>query len=100
VRWRALPLVILVAAASVQAQPASRDLRLLANGHVRFDNGPELDMQGLRVELLKIKRTKPRLRVHLLADAAAKYNAVAAVLSEFQRSGCCDLGLAVFEKSN
>ena len=82
------------------AHTLSRNLYFLPNGYVRFDNGPPLDMRKLRLELKRMERISPRPQIHLQPSKLDRYDLVARVLAEFQRSGCCDLGFRGIENPN
>jgi biopolymer transport protein ExbD len=74
---------LLVTTASAQAQSAALRLYVLPDNHVRFENGPELDLDQLRLEVRKLKRRKPRPDIRLQLDKKATYDLVAKTLATF-----------------
>ncbi|HEY2033098.1 MAG TPA: biopolymer transporter ExbD [Rhizomicrobium sp.] len=69
------------------AQSKPLALYILHNGHVRFDNGPELSEDQLLDKIRALEKQKPRPEIRLKADATAKYADVAKVLTLFQKEG-------------
>jgi biopolymer transport protein ExbD len=81
-----------MAIATAQAQPANLRLYVLPDEHVRFENGPELNLVQLNLEIRKLKRHKPRPDISLQLDKKATYDQVAKALATFQREGYDHLG--------
>jgi biopolymer transport protein ExbD len=86
-------MTLLMAAAPAQAHTTLLNLYLLPDNHVRFENGPELDLAQLRLKIRNLKRRKPWPNIVLQPDkAAARYDFVAKVLATFQSEGYDRLG--------
>jgi biopolymer transport protein ExbD len=99
-KWRIVVALLIVSVRMTDAHPYVRHLQILPNGHVRFDNGPELDLIHLRLEIRKMSNERPQPNVSLLPDRRTNYANVAAVLVEFQRAGYNHLGFTGIETSN
>jgi hypothetical protein len=69
------------------AANAFLELQILRNGHVRFNDGPELDGNHLAAKIRELMRQSPRPDIHIMPNKAASYTSVAAVLAAFQRAG-------------
>ena len=85
-------IVLFLYAVDAEARTTAIELRILENGHVRIDSGPELDLRQLKRELQKLSKERTAPRVLLLRDKNVSYAVVAQVLREFQETNCCDLG--------
>ncbi len=85
-------ILLFLPAAIAQTHAAAIELRILQNGHVRIDNGPEIDLRQLKLELQRISKERTAPRVHLLSNKDVSYAVVSQVLREFQETNCCDLG--------
>jgi len=77
----------LVAAACSRRQARLLHLHVLRNGHVRFDDGQELDLVQLRSQVRLLMQEAPRPDISIEADKDAEYDAVAKVFSIFQEEG-------------
>ncbi len=82
------------------AKAAFRTLHFLNDGQYRFDNGPEIDLQKLKLEIIRMARRHDCPDVHLAPNKHARYDKVAAALVQFQRYGCNDLGFRGIESSH
>jgi biopolymer transport protein ExbD len=78
----------------------SVDLALLPNGHVRFDNGPAMDLHHLRLEILRMSRERPRPAVRLRLDRHINFAFLVTVLKEFQQAGYDRIGFTAARNSN
>ena len=61
-------------------------LRILSNGHVRFDGGPELDHRHLLLKINSLMRSDPRPDIRLLPSKNAGFQAISEVLKAFQET--------------
>jgi len=100
VNWRIVAALLIALVQAADARPHVWHLHILPNGHVRFDNGPELDLSHLRLEIRKMSNERPHPSVSLLPDRRAKFETVAAVLAEFQRAGYNHIGFTGIETPN
>ncbi len=74
-------------ASCCMAQTKPLALSVLPNGHVRFADGPELDISQLRAKVEILMRENPRPEIRILPSKDASYSAVAEVLQTFQEVG-------------
>jgi len=72
-------------ASNCDAESMPLNLNILPNGHVRFENGPELDQHALRAKIENLMRTEPHPYIRIVPDRHASYDAVAKVLRAFQQ---------------
>jgi hypothetical protein len=85
--WRIVFTLLIFSIGVAYAQSDPRDLHILANGHVRFDSGPEIDLSQLKLRLEELSQRGPRPEIRLFPDKGASYSAVAPVLRQFQELG-------------
>jgi biopolymer transport protein ExbD len=93
-------MVVFISAGAADAQPATRTLKFLPNGHVQFDAGPELDLRHPQPEIKRMARERDCPDVHVRPDKHTTYARVAAVMKLFQQFGCYDLGFLDTQNSN
>jgi biopolymer transport protein ExbD len=79
-------LVLTITASIAQAAP-STVLHILKNGHVRFEDGPELNVDQFKEELRRRSAEKSLTELTLGLEQKPDYSAIAAVLAEMQNSG-------------
>ncbi len=96
--WKACLAAILLITVSADARMAFRTLKFLPDGHMQFDDGPELDLRQLRIEIKRMVREHDCPDVHLQPDKHASYARVAVALKLFQQFGCNNLGFRGLEK--
>lgn len=76
-------------------------LFFLENGHVRFDDGPELDLMQFRQQVRALKREEPRPDIALETNIRTKYEFVATVLKIFQEEAYgAHLGFTGIDQAN
>ncbi len=85
-RWLVSVLILMITANFAQATP-STVLHILKNGHVRFENGPELNMDQFKEELRKRSADNSLTGLTLGLEQKPDYSAIAAVFAEMQKSG-------------
>ena len=68
------------------AEPKILTLHILANGNMRFDDGPELNLPQLKIELEKMAKETSPANVKIQPEANAPAATISAVVSEFERA--------------
>jgi biopolymer transport protein ExbD len=89
-------------AGNCTARPAPvLHLLVLADGKVRFDDGPELSNWQLRAKIRALKQEHPRPEIRLVPSKTTPYKEVATVLRTIARTGYGPhLGFAGYANSN
>jgi biopolymer transport protein ExbD len=91
----ALATAVLMVTWVAPTHAGAKDLWILPNHYVRFDNGPELNSSQFRVELERMKRDGDCPDVRVRSDKNISFATVVSVMREFQRSsGCARIGFA------
>lgn len=94
----AVAVFLLLGAVSAESHSKLIEMRILMDGNVRFDGGPELDLRLLRHKLRKMSKEPTPPLVQLVSDPGVSYAGVAKVIAEFQRTKCCKLGFVTNEQ--
>jgi len=81
-----LVLSFVLFATGAYAQSAPLQLHVLADGHVRFGDGPELDRKQWQAEIKKLMQLKTRPDLRILPDRKAPFDVVAEFLRDLQHS--------------
>ncbi|HEY1615010.1 MAG TPA: hypothetical protein VGF97_15095 [Rhizomicrobium sp.] len=71
---------------SVQAAPPAIEMRVLANGDVRLDNGPRLKPDQLSFRLAGLVDARSVRRLHVIPDPKARYANVARVIEIVEKT--------------
>lgn len=88
-RWLGIVTAVgLSIAGDCVAQPAPvLHLHFLADGKVRFDEGPELNNWQLRAKIRALKHEHPRPEIRLVPSKTTPYKEVAKVLRTISQTG-------------